>query len=375
MRIVVFMARFSPWSQNVAATLASQGHDVHVFDFRHSPDQSLSSPDVPGILADYEKFASVCPGVHLVDAPAVGRARYLWAAPRLRKVSRKVCADVILTLYGGGLALSAWASGFRPYCIYLVGSDVLKAGRLGRRINHTTFTRAARVFANGEYLAAQAIEQAPEATVMPLLIGVDPLVFEQAAPGPGAVQFICTRGFQPVYNNEAIIRAIAKIPPEAGEFRVVFTSGGALLDSCRALADRIVPAPQRGWVHFLGGVSYERLLQELRRSHAILSLSRSDGTATSVLEGMASGLYPILSDIPQNRALIRPGESVGSLVPLDNAPALVDALGDVVRNASTRAKAAQVNRHFVANAANARTNRTVLAGELARVAGNHSGRH
>jgi len=364
MRIIVVMTRFSPWAQPIALALQSRGHDVHVFDFHNDLDDGHVSPDIPGVLADYEKFISQMAGIHIVDSPRLGRGIYLWAAPVLRRLARNVRADMILTLYGGGFALMAYVSGFRPYCVYVVGSDVLRVGRLERGINRITLTCAARVFANGEYLASRAHEQAPGAIVMPLLLGVDPTKFEPATPAAGAVQFVCTRFFAPVYNNAAIIRAVAKIPEDTRPFRVVFTSRGELLHDCRSLADRLLPAAIRDRVQFLGGVSYERLLQELRRSHAFLSFSRSDGTATSILEGMASGLYPILSDIPQNRALIKQGQSVGILVRLDDDAALVDALIDVVRHAPERAEAARQNRHFIASVANRNVNGRILAQEI-----------
>lgn len=362
------MARFSPWSQQIADSIGSFGHDVHVLDFRHTHDDSLANPALEANRKDYARFASAGCRIHLVDAPVAGRLRHLWMARALRQLVQHEQADVVLTLYGGGLALAAYLSGVRPYCVYVVGSDVLTVGRVGRRINCQTFTRAARVFANGEYLSRRAQEQAPHAAVTSLLIGVDRTQFQQTSPPHEFVQIICTRGFQPVYNNEAIIRAIARIPDDAGNFRVVFTSGGGTLAACRELADRIVPAGGRSRLCFLGGVSHSRLREELARSHAIISVSRSDGTATSVLEGMASGLYPILSDIPQNRALIRPGESIGTLVPLDDEAALVNALVDVARHAAVRVDAARQNRQFIAARADGRVNRRILASELEAVA-------
>jgi glycosyltransferase involved in cell wall biosynthesis len=375
MRIVILMARYSPWSQQTAAALASLGHEIHLFDFRSGPDVSLANPHVSGIMEDYETFMANGLSLHLVDAPSIGRGRHIWAARPLRKLAHDVKADVVLTLYGGGLALTAYLSAFRPYCVYVVGSDVLKAGRIERRINRRTLTRAARVFANGEYLASKVMEQAPRAAATVLLLGVDPTMFEQATPPAGPVQLLCTRGFQPVYNNAAIIRALARIPPSQGEFRVVFTSGGELLDECRVLADRLLPAAIRDRVQFLGGVSYDHLRRELRRSHVIVSMSRSDGTATSTLEGMASGLYPVLSEIPQNRALIQPGESVGALVPLDDDAALAHTLADVICHAPARAKAARQNRRFIARLADARINRGILARELEAAAQTRTGIH
>jgi glycosyltransferase involved in cell wall biosynthesis len=364
MRILILMARFSAWSQQIALGLSEQGYEVHIVDFRENADAALAKSS-DGIRDDYEKFTRRVASIHLMGTPPIGKARFLWAAPQLRRLASRTRAQLILTLYGGGFALTAYASGFRPYCLYIVGSDVLGAGRISRRVNRTTLTNAARVFVNGEFLAARTKEQAPRATVMPLLIGVDPRQFEEAAPVSDTVQFVCTRGFgAALYNNDAIIKAIAKMPLSTPDFRVVFTSGGPQLDQCRALADRILSPSIRAQIQFLGGVSYQRLLAELRRSHALLSFAKSDGTATSVLEGMASGLYPILSDIPQNRALIRPGESVGTLVELDDEQGLADVLVDVVQHPQTYVERGRQNRRFIETVASAVVNRSILAREM-----------
>ncbi|MFQ6061284.1 MAG: glycosyltransferase, partial [Thermoplasmata archaeon] len=55
------------------------------------------------------------------------------------------------------------------------------------------------------------------------------------------------------------------------------------------------------------------------------------GTSASLLEAMACGLFPVVSDIPANRAWIEDGKN-GFLVPLDNqeilARRIVEALQD-----------------------------------------------
>ena len=75
MRIVILMARYSPWSQQTATALASLGHDVHVLDLAARSDDSLANPQVAGNRADYEKFAAGPLTIHLIDAPESGQVR------------------------------------------------------------------------------------------------------------------------------------------------------------------------------------------------------------------------------------------------------------------------------------------------------------
>ena len=65
---------------------------------------------------------------------------------------------------------------------------------------------------------------------------------------------------------------------------------------------------------------YEENIDLVAKSRFLLSLTNSDGASLSVMEGMAVGTVPILSDIPANREWVDDGVN-GFLVPLDNVQA------------------------------------------------------
>jgi len=347
--------------------LQSFGHEVHVFDFAGDLDNVYLSSKVSGIVSDFDAFQSQVAGIHLAPPPAKGNLRYILHARKFRRLAESLRVDIVLTLYGGGFALMAYLSGFRPYSVFVVGSDILVANSLTHRINRRTLTRASEVFANGEYLAVRARDQAPEARIHPLLIGIDTRLFHRAAPPDGPIRFICTRGFQKVYNNGSIIRGLSCLPDDVPDFRLVFTSGGSLLSETVALADRLLTPIMRRRVVFWGGVSYARILEGLHESHAFISMSRSDGTSTSLLEALACGLYPILSDIPQNREWVRPEKRNGVLVPLDNDDAVASVLLSVLRDPGSWTDSWEYNRAQVLERGNADTNRRELAYALERI--------
>jgi glycosyltransferase involved in cell wall biosynthesis len=79
------------------------------------------------------------------------------------------------------------------------------------------------------------------------------------------------------------------------------------------------------------------------RSAIYASSSAIDGTSLSLLEAMATGLYPVVSDIAANRWWIKAGEGgtlVASQEPQAWAQAIVEALDDEER----RQRALAVNR-------------------------------
>ncbi len=181
---------------------------------------------------------------------------------------------------------------------------------------------AQAVLANGEYLAGKTRELAPRAPVQSLLMGVDTEQFSPLRERPLPVRIVCTRAFKPVYHNERLIDALQQMEGTKTEFNVTFTSHGPLLPRVRAVADRTLPPRVRSQVEFLGGVSDRILCQTVQRSHVYVSMSRSDGTSTSLLEAMSCGVFPVVSDIPPNREWIDPTKGNGLLVPLDRPDAL-----------------------------------------------------
>lgn len=367
MKIILLMTYNCPWSGGIAKDLQEMGHDVHVFDITGRPESGLLNSKISGIQDDFNTFKNKIANVHLVNTSVQNNFRYILAASKLRMLAKSINADIILSLYGGGYATMAYLSGFRPYTVYIVGSDILLSYGHKKIINRLTLTSASQVFANGEYLAQQTNRQAPYASIMPLLIGTNLDAIPIAAHRPGTVQIICTRGFQSVYNNEAIINAISLLPHECPDFRMIFVSGGELLQHSISLADNILVPALRRKVLFWKGVSYEKVLEGLQNSHIFISMSRSDGTAISLLEAMGAGLFPILSDIPQNRTWIDPEKENGILVPLDDNKALSNALLMAIRKADSLSVHAEYNRSLIREKADSKKNHRILEQRLREI--------
>jgi glycosyltransferase involved in cell wall biosynthesis len=362
------MAVASPWSRDIATGLVQLGHDVHVVDFGEAPSAAayLSASDETQALA-IEALGRSGVAIHRIPTRWRSRLRYLTAAPSVRRISHTIGADIVLTLYGGGFATLALASGVRPYSVYVVGSDVLMASGIVRPLASFALSRAGRVFANGAYLAARTRDLAPRADVRSLCIGINPDQFAPANHAIATPRAICTRGFLPVYNNQYLVEGLAARDPSKPSIPLTFVSKGPELPRVQALAGTILPPHQREAVEFLGGVSWERLTAELARSQIYVSLSSSDGTSVSLLEALATGLFPVLSDIPQNREWVDETEGNGILVPLNNARALAEALDTAAADRVRRERAATYNRQLVKERADARVNLGSLADDLWRL--------
>ena len=126
------------------------------------------------------------------------------------------------------------------------------------------------------------------------------------------------------------------LPPQA---RLVVANDGSL----RAALEARAAAPDlAGRVQFVGRIAPDPLARWYDAARWYLSLPQSDSVAVSVLEAMAHGCVPLLSDLPANRELVRDGEN--GLIVAEGAP-LVPRLESLRPRAEALAEA---NRRWVA---------------------------
>jgi glycosyltransferase involved in cell wall biosynthesis len=362
------------WSREAALRLSELGHEVHVIDFESevSGNYLNGRPDIYSTAI--AKLRESVAGVHIIRGNDISQWRYIRYAPQLRKICKAIDGDVLLSLWGGGFATISCASGFRPYAVFLGGGDILRVSGIQKMISRFALDRAAVAFANGKYFGEKAKLFAPNASIHPLYLGVDTEKFVPANPPESPVTIICTRGFAPVYNNGYLIEALAQLPSSLPDYRVVFTSAGTALAQTRDLADRILDRETRKKVEFLDGVTDEGMLDNLRRAHIYTSVSRYDGTSISLLEALSCGLYPILSDIPQNAEWIDPQVRNGMLVPLDQPSEYARRLAEGIQDAAHRRSVATFNRRLILDRADGRRTMMQMASllEAAIAAGNRN---
>jgi len=111
--------------------------------------------------------------------------------------------------------------------------------------------------------------------------------------------------------------------PEA-QITMAFTEG-ELLDAVRA---RSAAPGLDGRVHLRGAVAPERMPALLAAADLFVLGSHHEGSGYALLEALACGLVPVVTDIPSFRA-ITAGGRIGALWPTGDARALAEALARV----------------------------------------------
>ena len=150
---------------------------------------------------------------------------------------------------------------------------------------------------------------------------------------------LSNRQLQPIYNISLLIRAIPMVLKEEPNAKFIIAGIGSEREN---LERQVKDLNIRSRVQFLGWVNHEEMPKFLSRADIYISTSLDDGTSVSLLEAMASGAFPIVTDIPSNREWISDGEN-GFLVSLDEERFLAGKIVEAIRNRDLRERSRDKN--------------------------------
>jgi glycosyltransferase involved in cell wall biosynthesis len=118
--------------------------------------------------------------------------------------------------------------------------------------------------------------------------------------------FYSNRLHKKLYNVDRIIRSFADFmqhPKHAG-WRLVIAATGEETSQLKSLAESLEVSNA---VEFVGWLSKEENARWYAKAKYWVSIPDSDATSISLLEAMAHGCIPIVSDLPANREWIQDG--------------------------------------------------------------------
>src|SRR5205814_2137812 len=159
-------------------------------------------------------------------------------------------------------------------------------------------TRADLVVADARVLGEAALRHGarPEALlVMPW--GADLARFP-FAPAVDLPHVVSLRQFEPLYDLPTLLHALPAVRAAVPGLRVTLAGSGPLQGALERLARQLGIADM---VRFAGRLPHAALSPLLSQAAVYVSTSRSDSTSISLLEAMATGAVPVVSDIPGNR--------------------------------------------------------------------------
>jgi glycosyltransferase involved in cell wall biosynthesis len=274
--------------------------------------------------------------------------RYPLAAMAVRRIARAFRPDVVSAHFVPNYGLIAALVVRRPWVLSTWGSDIMtdpEKSEFHRRRVRFVLRRAAWVTSDAVVMTERIRDfGVPAERILTFPYGVDVSAFHpQHAPSARGPRIVTNRKLESVYSVETIIDAFAAVREALPDATLTIAGDGSQRASLIQRAERSTAA---GFVTFVGAVDHARMPALLQAHDVYVSAARSDTTSVSLLEAMACGLFPIVTDIPANREWIVDGES-GRLVPPGEATRVAVAIIDSWRNAELRERARRINLDVV----------------------------
>jgi glycosyltransferase involved in cell wall biosynthesis len=255
----------------------------------------------------------------------------------MRSIKRELTSfrpDVLNALYLGGYGFLAARSGVRPFAASSLGSDLLidYPSSIVHRLQIRYVLRTANLLiTDAEELSRIAISLGvnPD-SILKAYMGIDEAVFfprDAACAGSetGRPRIVSTRNLYPVYHVDLLVEA-APIIREKSDAVFVVCGEGPERGRLEAMVRKL--GMERSF-EFKGRCTPAEIAEELRAAAIYVSTSTSDSTSVSLLEAMACGVFPIVTDLPANREWITNGTN-GLVVPTDDPRVLAGAVLQVL---------------------------------------------
>jgi glycosyltransferase involved in cell wall biosynthesis len=289
---------------------------------------------------------------------------------------RRIAPDLLHAHYLTSNGLVAAATGFHPLVVSARGSDVHQSmGNRGRRaLIRLVMARADLVNpVSAELAGLVGALGVPAAKTLCLTQGIERTPFaavERVPAADGVVRMICTRKLHAPYQPETIVAALALLKARGLEFRFTFAASGR---DETAVRDLVEAQGLGARVRFLGGYPPEALPSLLAGADVYVSASLWDGTSPALLEAMAAGIYPVVTDCPANREWLS-GDGDGRLFGATDVEQLAACLADAAQRRDHWPAAASRNRRIVAERADRETNMRIIGTHYDRLVKEHGRR-
>lgn len=153
-----------------------------------------------------------------------------------------------------------------------------------------------------------------------------------------------------LYNIDWVIRAYKDFHVKNPSWKLIIAGSGPNTESLQKFAEQELA---KNSFEFIGFVNTETNHDYYKRSKIYISVPSSDGTAVSLLEAMAFGAIPVLSDLPANNEWIKNYEN-GIIVKGSLSEAISEAL------TLDQTKVAEINAEIIQTKASKKMNKKIF---------------
>jgi glycosyltransferase involved in cell wall biosynthesis len=266
--------------------------------------------------------------------------------------------------------LSALSSGGRPCVLCIWGSDLLQVPKkswVHRRVTRWILGKMDEIIVDGRMmvpiLKGFGVSES-RIFVMPFGLHEELRNAPLADLSEGVFKVVTHRRLVPEMDPLTLIEGLGHLAERRSDFEVTVCSTGPLEGLSKRRAGQLGLSER---VRFVGHVPDATLYDHLRGAHLYVSASVTDSTSMSLLESMACGAFPVVSDIEGNREWITDGEN-GRLFEVGNPDSLAAVLDSTMSDRDLILRGREKNKRLIQEKANWMENVNRVAKSIKKLA-------
>jgi glycosyltransferase involved in cell wall biosynthesis len=314
------------------------GDEVHLISFREGTVDGVTAYNV---------------GEGMGVRSQGGNIQYLKEMIHIKKLLNQIKPDIVnahyLTSYGLIGALTKKA----PLVVSTWGSDILVTpwqNIVYKKLTQYVIKRADLLSSDSGFMSEKICELGcNHGKVITVPMGIEPDIFNQLERGNTAdnITIASMRTLCDNSNIDIIINAFAVLANEIKGAKLIIANSG---DRENYLKDLAAGLGLGDRITFLGSISRDEVVSLLKKSRVYVSIPASDSTSVTLLEAMACGTFPILSDLPANREWVEDGQN-GYIIKQNNAEILYAAMKKALTDDRRILSASEMNSKIIADRA------------------------
>jgi glycosyltransferase involved in cell wall biosynthesis len=333
-KICVLGNALSIHTKRLVTYLANKGYEVHVISFRRS-----RIDEIPVYHYEPRCDNSIYKGFH-----------FLRKFKEIRRLIWTIKPDILHAHYLTSYGLLGTLSGFTPLVVSAMGTDLIVDSRkslLHRFVIASVIKKSNLVTVGASHLAKRVRELGGDIhKTLKVTAGVNTEYFNLSKRPRGDTKrtvVLSCRVFEREQNVEYLIQAIAPILRKRRDIELHFCGDGSHRAYCQNLI-RELGIEQNA--NFFGFVDHDQMPLYYCQADIYVSSSTSDADHISLMEALACGLFPVVSDIPTNREWIEDNKN-GFLAPLNNPEIFGERILEAVKRRGIRERSRKYNFDMV----------------------------
>lgn len=318
--------------------------------FRDNGDEvtliSFTKDTIPGVNVVYA-------GENLQVNSQGGNFKYLSRVMKIKSIIKKLNPDILnahyLTSYG---LIGSLLKLNIPYVVSTWGSDILvtpKKNAIYKYMTKYVLNKCDLVTSDSNFMSEEIYNFGiSKNKVLTMPMGIEPSIFNRndSCKGDSVKKFLSMRTLCKNSNIDIIVQAFARLANEYEDVKLIIVNDGT---DRKYIEDIIQNTGLKDKIELRGSVQRNIIVTLLKSCDYYISIPTSDSTSVSLLEAMACGIFPIVSNIPANNEWIK--DKYNGLVIENDGEQLYQAFKYVMNEKELLNNASEINSKIISERA------------------------